>query len=308
MADPKARYGEEEDRTAIVNVAELRRAAAAVTPKDRRLLVRVDRSHVGQVFQLSEQEVTLGRQTGVDLWLTDDGISRRHARIFWEEGGHVLEDLGSANGTFVAGRKIERHRLSDGDVMQFGPSVVFRYAVTDGEQEDMLRHLYEASVRDALTGAYNRDHFEERLRGEVAYARRHGAECSLVMFDLDHFKKVNDTYGHQGGDAALLAVAAKIRTCLRTEDVFARYGGEEFAVIFRGIDVSGVGRVGERLRQTVAALPVAFDRRPIVVTMSVGCASLAECTEKTPEALVAAADRRLYAAKRSGRNKVVSSG
>jgi len=275
---------------------------------DRHVLVRMDSTNVGQVFSLGQDEWTLGRHTGSSIVLTDDGVSRRHARIVLESGGYVLEDLGSANGTFVGGQRIERHPLRDGDVFQLGPTVLFRYAYTDASQERMLNKLYEASVRDALTGAYNREHFEERLKVEVAYARRHNTQVSLLMFDLDFFKKVNDTYGHPAGDAALIYVSERVRGALRTEDVFARYGGEEFAVVLRGIDLEGSARAGERLRAMIAAHPVSHEGRQFPVTVSIGCANLRDCPDPNTTTLIAIADRRLYAAKRSGRNRVVAEG
>jgi diguanylate cyclase (GGDEF)-like protein len=296
-----------EERTAVINLGELKRSSLPSMP-DRHVLVRMDSANVGQVFSLGDDEWTIGRHMSSTVVLADDGVSRRHARIVPEEGGYTLEDLGSANGTFVAGERIARHQLSDGDVFQLGPTVLFRYAHTDASQERMLLKLYEASVRDALTGAYNREHFEERLKVEVAYARRHETIVSMVMFDLDHFKKVNDTYGHPAGDAVLVAVAERVRKAMRTEDVFARYGGEEFAVILRGIDLAGAAHVGERLRQITAAQPVPVAAIAIPVTMSVGCATLSDCPEPSTTALVAIADRRLYAAKRSGRNRCIAEG
>jgi two-component system, cell cycle response regulator len=296
-----------DERTAVVNVAELRRSAYPDEP-DRHVLVRMDGTSVGQLFALETPEFKLGRHTTSDIMLEDDGVSRRHARLLREDDGYVLEDLGSANGTFVQGEKVARHRLHDGDVFQLGPNVMFRYAYTDASQQRMLQKLYEASVRDALTGAYNREHFDERLRTEIAYAKRHGTQVSLIMFDLDHFKQVNDTYGHPAGDAVLVNIAQKVTGGLRSEDVFARYGGEEFAVILRDIDIAGAECVAERLRERVAATPALFDSLKIPVTMSVGCATLVELVEPTPQALVAMADRRLYAAKRNGRNQVIARG
>jgi len=146
------------------------------------------------------------------------------------------------------------------------------------------------------------------LRSELSYARRHKAEVSLAFFDVDHFKKVNDTFGHQGGDAVLVSLASAIRSMIRNEDVFARYGGEEFALILRGIDGAGAGTVGERLRERIEAMRVPFENKTLTVTVSVGCASFAELEEKTPESLVSTADKRLYAAKHAGRNRVVSQG
>jgi diguanylate cyclase (GGDEF)-like protein len=192
-------------------------------------------------------------------------------------------------------------------VIQLGPRVVFRYSVTDSGEERILRQLYESSVKDSLTGAFNREYFGERLKAEVAYAKRHGLSLSLVMMDLDHFKNVNDTHGHPAGDAVLAASVGAIARSLRGEDVLARYGGEEFVVILRGIPLSGAEGVGERLRGTVEKTKIQHEGTIIECTVSVGCASL-RCTESlTAEALVAIADRRLYLAKRSGRNRVVAS-
>ncbi len=143
---------------------------------------------------------------------------------------------------------------------------------------------------------------------EVAFARRHSTSVSLVIFDLDHFKKVNDTYGHPAGDAVLVTVAERVQKALRTEDVFARYGGEEFVVILRGIDLEGAHKVGERLRAIVDASPIPADSLSIPVTLSAGCAALTCCPEPSTVALIAIADRRLYAAKRAGRNRVVAEG
>jgi len=297
----------DDERTAVVHLGDLRRVSLPSLP-DRHVLVRMDSSSVGQVFTLDGPECSLGRHTQSTIVLTDDGVSRRHARIVRSGESYVLEDLGSANGTFVRSQKVDRHTLVDGDVFQLGPSVMFRYTYTDASQERMLHTLYEASVRDALTGTYNREHFEERLKVEVAYAKRHGTVVSLVLFDLDHFKRVNDTYGHPAGDATLVFVAENVTRGLRTEDVFARYGGEEFAVILRGIDLEGAHAVGERVRHLVSERPVIFEGIAIPVTMSVGCSTLADCPDPTTTALIAIADRRLYAAKHGGRNRVVSLG
>jgi diguanylate cyclase (GGDEF)-like protein len=219
----------------------------------------------------------------------------------------VIEDLDSRNGTFVGGSAITRKRLSDGDSIQLGPRVGLRYSLTDANQEELLQRLYESSTRDALTGAYNRKHFEERLSAEVAYGLRHNVDTSLILIDIDHFKRINDTHGHQTGDAVLRQVAATAARRLRTEDVLARFGGEEFAVILRGTSRLGAGLVAERLRAVIAALPAIVDGKPIPVTISAGCASLECCSERSGHELISVADRRLYRAKNGGRNRVVAS-
>jgi len=301
--------GEDADeRTAIVSLSELRSAPRRQT-KDRHLLVRVRGAELGRVSRLPPEPFRIGRSQDCELWLGDDGVSRKHARIVQEPAGYLIEDTESANGTFVQGQRVSRQLLRDGDVIQFGPTAVFRYTITDESQEGLLQQLYDASVTDALTSAHNREHFDTQLRSELSYARRHKVDVSLAFFDVDHFKKVNDTYGHQAGDAVLVGLANTIRGMIRNEDVFARYGGEEFALILRGIDGAAAHTVGERLRERVAAMRVEHEGKVLTVTVSVGCSSFAELVdEKTPEALVSTADKRLYAAKHAGRNRVVSRG
>jgi diguanylate cyclase (GGDEF)-like protein len=224
------------------------------------------------------------------------------------EDSYLLVDTESANGTFVAGQRVARHVLKDGDWIQFGAAAAFRYTQTDASQETLLRQLFDASVTDALTGAFNRDHLDSQLRSELSYARRHKTEVALVLFDVDHFKKVNDTYGHQAGDQVLIQISRAVSQMVRNEDVFARYGGEEFAVVVRAIGLAGASSLAERLRAAVAALVVPTERGTIHVTISLGVASSASLTDLSPEGLIRVADARLYAAKHAGRNRVVSDG
>jgi diguanylate cyclase (GGDEF)-like protein len=293
-----------EELTAVVSLNELRTVRRET--KDRHLFVRVRGAQLGQVTCLPAGQLRVGRAQDSELWLADDGVSRRHARIFPEQAGYVIEDTQSANGTFVGGVRVERQILKDGDLVQFGPQALFRYSVTDASQEALLRQLYDASVTDALTGTANREHFDAHLRSELSYARRHKTDLSLVLFDVDHFKKVNDTYGHPIGDLVLVEISKVVRREVRNEDVVARYGGEEFALILRGIDITGSRSVGERLRHKIEALDVKVDKGSLKVTVSVGCASISTLPDQTPEALILSADQRLYAAKRGGRNRVVA--
>jgi diguanylate cyclase (GGDEF)-like protein len=292
------------ERTAVVSLKELKGSRRQV--KDRHLLIRARGAHLGQVTRLGQDPQRVGRANDCEIWLSDDGVSRRHAAIRFEADGYVIEDSQSANGTFVGGQRVEQTVLRDGDLIQFGPQAVFRYSVADEGQEQLLRQLYEASVTDALTGANNREHFDTQLRMELSFARRHGTDLALVMFDVDHFKRVNDGYGHPVGDEVLVEISKETRRLIRNEDVFARYGGEEFALILRGIALEGARVVGDRLRERIAALVVETDKGPLKVTISVGCASVAQLPEPSVEALVQLADQRLYAAKHAGRNRVVA--
>ena len=128
---------------------------------------------------------------------------------------------------------------------------------------------------------------------------------SLVMFDVDFFKKVNDNYGHLAGDYVLQKLAKLAQSCIRTEDVFARYGGEEFAIICRGIPLINAGIMGERIRTMVEQSAFEFEAKRLPVTISVGVAALPESNADSALALIQSADNALYEAKRSGRNRVI---
>jgi two-component system cell cycle response regulator len=273
--------------------------------RNRALLLRMDGADAGQVVSLSDVSVLVGRHPSTELTIDDRGLSRLHARLYRQADGYFVEDLGSSNGTFVQGERVNQRALHDGDVVQFGPRVTFRYTLADRRQEQLLRQMYQSSTRDALTGVHNRQHFTERLAAEVAYAARHHGSVAVVMFDIDHFKRVNDTYGHPTGDGVLRHVAQTIARRLRTEDLFARYGGEEFIVLLRGGDIVAASRLAERVRVAVAAQPALLESHQIAVTISAGCAALGCAPGHQPEQLIAVADRRLYAAKRAGRNRVV---
>jgi diguanylate cyclase (GGDEF)-like protein len=237
--------------------------------------------------------------------VNDAGVSRRHARIVRIDGPrYVLEDLGSKNGVFVNGRKVETAELAAGDRLQIGPTLVLRLTFAAVDEEALAHKLYEGSTRDGLTRLFNRKYADERLVAEVAHARRHKGQFSLVLFDLDHFKAVNDSFGHPAGDGVLRVVAAQVRRALRAEDVLARYGGEEFVVLARGLDLESVGKLANRVRKGVERLSIPWELQTIEPTVSVGVSSLSECAEPTVQALVALADQRLYQAKTTGRNRV----
>jgi diguanylate cyclase (GGDEF)-like protein len=275
---------------------------------DRAVLLRMDGVQAGQIIGLEQWPFTVGRHPTNQLRVDEDSISRFHARILRNGDEYTVEDMGSRNGVFVGGKRVTRATLEHDSWLQFGPRVSFRFSMTDVREERLLRKLYESSTRDALTGAYNRLHFEERLRAEVAYAIRHKTQASLVLIDLDHFKRINDTYGHPAGDAVLKRACEACSRALRTEDVFARFGGEEFAVVLRGIDIKGASRLGDRLRQALAAEVVEHEGHRIQVTLSAGAASMACCKNPSAEELISLADRRLYVAKQQGRNRVVIEG
>jgi diguanylate cyclase (GGDEF)-like protein len=272
----------------------------------RALLTIVNGPNLGRVYSVRDGETMLGRGKEAHVRIDDAGASRVHARIVAEAGKYFLEDRQSTNGTFVAGRRIERVELASGDRIHLGPNVVVSFAVLDAQAERLAHQLYESSVRDPLTRAHNRRYLVERLASEIAYARRHNSRLALILFDLDQFKRVNDTYGHLAGDDVLRDVSAMVSRLIRTEDLFARFGGEEFIILVRGISHVNVGRFAERVRAAVERLEIASAATLLRVTISIGFASLDEIVDKdrSPDALMRLADERLYRAKSEGRNRV----
>jgi two-component system, cell cycle response regulator len=296
---------DDDELTAVVKAADLR------PPPSRRgvhhLLVHVQGTEMGRVRPLGGEQVLLGRSADADVVVSDDGVSRRHARLVLEGGVYVITDLNSANGTWVQGARVTApRRLEDGDRIQIGPTLLLRYTVTDADQRALLEKLYATSVTDALTGARNREYLDTLLSAEISYSRRHGSDLAFVLFDLDHFKAVNDTFGHPAGDAVLAAVAEAVRVEVRKEDALCRYGGEEFALVLRDIDRAGARTMGERVRFLIEGLKVVHEGQRISVTASVGVATVKELQEPIAADIVRLADERLYRAKRSGRNRVVS--
>ena len=280
--------------------------------RTRAMITVVSGPTTGRVYAVPTEGsgLVVGRGKECEVRIDDGGASRQHARIAsLGEGKYVIQDLGSTNGTFVDGRKIERAELRSGDRIHVGPNIIISFAIVDAQAEKVVQQLYESSVRDALTRTYNRRYLVERLASEVAYAKRHGTRLSLILFDLDHFKKVNDTHGHLVGDEVLREVSALVQRLVRAEDVFARFGGEEFVLLVRGIEHDNVGRFAERVRAAVEKLEIASEALVVKVTVSLGFASLNELPDADREqmALLGLADERLYKAKTDGRNRVCGS-
>jgi diguanylate cyclase (GGDEF)-like protein len=263
----------------------------------------------GQIFILRpDLPLILGRDESCEVRLIDDGISRRHASVRLTPNGDVsLADLGSRNGTYVGFERTERCTLRGDEIIHLGATTTIRFCLLDAIEEQYRRRMAAAALRDPLTGAYNRRHFEECLASECAAARRHRRALSLLLLDLDSFKRVNDRHGHRSGDNVLKGVVEVIGTALRKEDTLFRYGGEELAILVRETGLVGAARLAERLRAKISSASFAvFGEQDagIRITISVGVAEFA--AHMTEDALVDRADAALYQAKREGKNRVVS--
>lgn len=284
-------------------------APKAVT-RDRGVFVRVDGPANGQVFALEGAELVIGRSQSAGLRVQDEGVSRRHALLIHTRGHYFIQDLESANGTFLEGRRVKRAPLMEGDLIQLGPHASFRFCMMDQKQERAMMRLYEETTVDALTRVHNRRFMDKRFDEELAYALRHGTELSIVLIDLDYFKHVNDRHGHVSGDLVLRRIAEVIADQLRIEDVIARYAGGQFLLLLRGITQSGAKALAERVRHAVQNTPLGIGRVKLRVTVSGACASLGGCASlgsgasQTKEDLLAQVDERLRRAKHDGRNQI----
>ncbi|MCX4244831.1 GGDEF domain-containing protein [Paraliomyxa miuraensis] len=270
----------------------------------RAFVVVLSGDRMGEMFPLKDDRTTIGRGLQTDVRINDEGISRTHAVVEMENGDYLLSDAGSTNGTFANGNKVDRYKLQEGDKIQIGASSVLKFTYHDDLDEDFQRTLYESALRDRLTGIFNRGYFSNRLESDVAFALRHGKPLSLVIFDVDDFKPINDEHGHPVGDQVLSALAHRVLGTTRSEDIFARYGGEEFALICRDVDAMRAAKAAIRIKETVADKPFDVGGRSLAVTVSVGVADLSQLVEPKAEALVEAADAALYVAKRGGKNRV----
>lgn len=294
-----------EDTTGVTNAIEVSREVGF--ERNRPCFVVLSGLHLGQTFTLdSAPSMTIGRSRSATIRLVDEGVSRKHVRITaGDDEALWLEDLGSRNGTFCNGKRIShRHELRDGDKIQLGRNTMMRFTFLDSHDESFQRLMYDSALRDGLTRTFNRRYFTDRLRAEFRFAERHGTNLALLMFDLDHFKGINDTHGHVAGDFVLTEFVDAIQSRVRNEDVFARFGGEEFALISRAIDKDDATQLAERLRAAIAELDLAYEGQPIALTVSVGVVCYPDTELGSPAELIAAGDRALYSAKNRGRNCV----
>lgn len=298
----RGRYDDMET-TRVSNIDKLREELQARSERNRAYLIVLAGSDVGKTFKLSDGEVTIGRSRSADIKLDDDSISRKHVRLRLSGEEVLLEDLKSSNGTLVNGERVSESPLADGDKIRVGETTILKFTYHDQLDEHFQQQMYDAALRDPLTNIFNRKYFLDQLTTEMSFARRHETPLSLIIFDLDHFKNVNDTFGHVIGDEVLKFVANIVGGMLRSEDVFARYGGEEFVILLRGTELAAATALAERIRQAIAAAEFVFETAQLNCTVSLGVARLvAEHNDELE--LIASADKALYGAKEAGRNRV----
>lgn len=261
--------------------------------------------HKGPVF-LPDGGLTIGRGDRCELPIHDEAVSRRHARIERQGDDYVVVDLGSTNGTFVNDEPVSEKTIVPGDRIRVGTHI-FKLLSPDAFESQYYDAVYGMMTEDGLTGAINKRAFLDILKRETCRSLNTSRPLSLVLFDADHFKSINDTHGHLVGDQILQELVRRVQGVVESHVVLARYGGEEFALIISELDADQAADIAERCRTTIGRTPFHTSAGPIMVTISLG---VADTTAIAPEAtdpdqaLIAAADSRLYHAKGSGRNRV----
>jgi two-component system cell cycle response regulator len=277
----------------------------AIRPDREHLVLRVvTGDDAGAVIELNEGSYVVGRARGVDIRIDTRGVSRIHARVTRSGNNVFVEDLGSRNGTWYENASlVGRQKLIDGQRISIGGTVL-RLSRLDHQDLATALALSDAARKDPLTSAFNRGYFDRRLAAEVERSHQNERSTSLVMIDLDHFKKINDQFGHTAGDAVLRSVGHILAAVTRVEDVVARYGGEEFAVIVPGATTLGAALLAQRARTAIENAVIDHDARQLRVTASLGVATIERGSTYEALDLVRTADEALYAAKHEGRNRV----
>jgi two-component system cell cycle response regulator len=269
-------------------------------------LIVISGPEMGKAFPLRSAETKVGRAEDTDFSLRDQSISRNHAIVYKDHLGCCrVQDLGSTNGTFINGRKVKDVALTAGDRIQLGESTVLKLEYHGKIEDDFHSQLYDAGTRDALTEVFNRRYLDQHLDTDFRLAVRHQEQLSVVIIDVDYFKKVNDTHGHLAGDMVLRTLSNVLKERIRDEDILARYGGEEFVLVLRRTPEIGAVALAESIRNIIEKTPFSYQNQDIAVTVSSGVATLTHPSSFIDGlSLLKEADMALYRAKAAGRNRV----
>ena len=260
---------------------------------------------LGKRFVLEVSPMRIGRGAENHIVLEGDSVSRRHAHFEQRGPAWFCVDDGSTNGSYVNDEQIMREqKLANGDRIKIGPTI-FKYLTGQDVEAQYHEEIYKMTIIDGLTQAHVKRYLLESLEKEIMRARRHARDLSFLMFDIDHFKKINDIHGHLAGDFVLKDVARIVQARIRRDEVFARYGGEEFGIVLPETNLEGARALAEGLREKIEQSRFVFQNEQIRVTISIGVAALTD-QDRSSMDLIKHADTKLYDAKRAGRNRVVA--
>ena len=289
------------ERTRVTRIQPEGPSGSSARPGDAFVIV-IYGPELGKRVQLGTAPFTIGRSSKNDLFLDQESVSRHHARISFDGTQYWVQDQGSTNGTFVNDEVVREQRLGDGDQVRIGRSIL-KFMTGENVEVHYHEEIYRLMTVDGLTGAFNRRYFNEALEREYNRSKRYDRALSLIVFDIDHFKRVNDTWGHLAGDNILRQIGTAVKPRLRREDIFSRTGGEEFGVLLPEIALDGARATAEKLRKLVEGTPLRHELQVIPCTISLGAAQMVGA-DTNAEELYRRADERMYEAKQGGRNRV----
>jgi diguanylate cyclase (GGDEF)-like protein len=266
-------------------------------------LVVIYGSDLGRRVQLGMAAFEIGRSPQNDLFIDQESVSRHHARVTFDGSHYWVQDLQSTNGTFVNDEAVREQKLRDGDQLRVGRSIL-KFMTGENVEVHYHEEIYRLMTVDGLTDIYNRRYFDGAIEREFNRAVRYARPLSLVLFDIDHFKRVNDTYGHLVGDSLLRQISSAVKPRLRRDDIFARTGGEEFGILLPEVGIEGARTTAEKVRRIVEATRVRIDtEQSIACTVSLGVETVGGDVD-SPATLYKRADEHCYEAKQRGRNRV----
>lgn len=297
----------DDNNNATVVITDIRKALAASEEEAKQkpaCLLVVGGELNGSIFNLPIGEATIGRNPDLAISLDFHGVSRKHFTLTVEDTGVLLTDLGSANGTYLNNKKLESPtQLKGGDMIKIG-AIAMKYIPKGDPERLTYDKLHEEANTDGLTRCYNKTYFNNGLELEIKKSKVTGKPLTLIIFDLDHFKKLNDNFGHDAGDYVLKEKSRIIReNGIRQGDIFARYGGEEFCILLPNTNLKQGFEIAERLRKLVEKHEFIYDGKRLPVTASVGIADYREGVN-TGTDLFKRADSAVYKSKDGGRNQV----
>jgi len=296
--------GDHRYRSTMITAVSTLPPAVHIEAPSAACLVVIHGKDIGRRIAMDGNVLECGRSMQIDIPIDDEAASRKHARFAWTGSSYIVSDLGSTNGTFVNDVHVRERTLHDGDRIQVGRTI-FKFIC--GSNIELLYHeeIYRLMACDGLTQVHNKRSFEVTLEREVSRSNRYKRPLSLVLFDIDHFKSINDTHGHLAGDVVLRQMAAMVSANVRREDTLARVGGEEFGLLLPEVSMEAARAVAEKLRVIIERTPCTFEETRIDITSSFGVAELSFEGNMGPTELYQAADAQLYAAKKAGRNRVM---
>lgn len=267
-------------------------------------LVQYSGANLGKRYMLDEQRMIIGRSPEAQIVINEQCVSRQHAQCLRVNEKVVLEDLGSSNGTYLNDERLStKETLKDGDIIRLG-TIVFKYFSHDNIENVFTDKIYRMATIDGGTGTFNKKYLLEALDNEFKYSKTYAKDLTIIYFDLDHFKKVNDTYGHSAGDYILKEVANTVRGHIRKDDIFCRFGGEEFVIVLPNTNSKTAYELAERIRKALETGVFKFNGEiEIKQTISLGVSQLVPAMA-TPNDLLNDADRKLYNSKKNGRNRI----